>query len=462
MQANKRDHYSESSAPPSQMKELFSHIRTFRRYPKGYRAIHLHFSVLDRLHRQPHHRRAVATAFNKLIAPYEGKLFWEKNFDLFFVCKNCPHSKLEQAKLDALRAVSDSPVLKKIIETSHDDEICDWYDMSSEYDKFYNMVNNFLRNKNLDNSGELSEAPNLQSLMASLDPDKKDKKYSDKDHADKNHADKNQSKKIKTSVTIKERTVPDYEHIFPKKSDPSMGPIQLDKLERNIQTMDIYSLVEEQNICVVVENVPPEIIFTKKYISLSEVNNSILPGYKIAGDKWLFQRLTETFDIKLMQNLVDHESFPENVLSINMNVSTIFTKEFDRFIEKQKILSDHPMILEISLFDIMSDLTEYYKAAEKLDRLGCKICICKMDIQSLYVLDRELINVDFLKIRWNKNYLSRLNRIEKEKVSRAIKAQGKMRVVLSDCDTPDAIMFGYDLGIVMYQGFYIDNLQGLT
>ncbi len=186
-----------------------------------------------------------------------------------------------------------------------------------------------------------------------------------------------------------------------------------------------------------------------------------MPGYAISGDKWLFQRLTETFDTKLMQALVDYESFPENVLSINMNVSTISTKAFDKFIAKQKSLSDHPLIVEITLFDIMSDLTAYFSAQEKLDRLGCKICICKMDIQSLYVLDRELINVDFLKIRWNKNYDRSLNATEKQRISDAIQAQGKMRVVLSDCDSKEAIRFGSELGIVMFQGFEIDNLQGL-
>ena len=146
-------------------------------------------------------------------------------------------------------------------------------------------------------------------------------------------------------------------------------------------------------------------------------------------------------------------------MPINMNVSTISTKAFDKFIAKQKSLSDHPLILEITLFDIMSDLTAYFRAQEKLDRLGCKICICKMDIQSLYVLDRELINVDFLKIRWNKSYDRSLNATDRQRISEAIQTQGKMRVVLSDCDSRDAIRFGNEMGIVMFQGFEIDKLQ---
>jgi len=139
-----------------------------------------------------------------------------------------------------------------------------------------------------------------------------------------------------------------------------------------------------------------------KYYSLKEINKSVLPDYNIEGDKWLFQRLTKTFDIKMMKTLVEYQSFPDHFLSINMNVASILTKEFDQFIAKQKQMSEMPIILEKSLFDIMSDLAEYYIAQAKLKSLDCKICICRMDIQSLYVLDRELINVDFLKIRWNK------------------------------------------------------------
>lgn len=444
MQAPKKDLYAESSAPPSQIEDLYDHIRTFRRFPKGYRAIHLNFSVLDRLHRQPHHRRAIATAFNKLIAPYEGKLFWMHNFDLFFVCKNCPHTKLESAKFDALRAVDDSPVLKQIIESSQDDEICIWYDLATDYEGFYTLVEKLRRNINSGIEEDSNDNQNLKSLMAGLDPE----------------VPKSEAPVVRKKKPVQEQNaVPEYDHLFSESISPSIGPMELDKLERNISNMDMFSLINEQNICVVMDDMAPQIVFTKKYISLNEVNEAILPGYNISGDKWLFQRLTETFDQKLMKSLIAYKSFPDNVLSINMNVSTIATKEFDKFVEQQKSLSEHPLVLEITLFDIMSDLTAYFKAQEKIERHGCKICICKMDIQSLYVLDRELINVDFLKIRWNKKYLGSISKSAKEKVINAVKSQGKMRVVLSDCDSKEAIRFGKDLGIVMYQGFEIDKLQ---
>ncbi|MBT6031540.1 MAG: hypothetical protein HOH19_03115, partial [Kordiimonadaceae bacterium] len=132
--------YSESSQTPNQSEELFEFIRSIRRYSKDYRVIHMHFSILDRLHQQPHHRRIIATSFNKLINSYEGKIFWLQNFDFFFICKGCTLTQLEQVKIDALRAVEDSPILKQIISQNKDDELCDWYDLGIDYERFLSLV----------------------------------------------------------------------------------------------------------------------------------------------------------------------------------------------------------------------------------------------------------------------------------------------------------------------------------
>jgi EAL domain-containing protein (putative c-di-GMP-specific phosphodiesterase class I) len=319
---------------------------------------------------------------------------------------------------------------------------------ATEYSVFYTLVENLF---NSDGELDIAQSDNkknsLESLILNSENIKKEPQVVSND----------------TKIQKKtERTLPDYDTILSKNVLPPMGPMQLDKLERNVLNIDIFGLISEQNICVIVDKSAPEVIFTKRYISQIEVNKALLPGFNIAADKWLFQRLTKTFDLKIMQSLVDNKNFPTGVLSINMNVSTIFTKKFDGFIVKQKQLSKNPLIVEIPLFDIMSNLTEYFKAQEKLTKLGCKICISKMDIQSLYILNRELINVDFIKIHWHKSYKRTLGIEEKDKIINAIKAQGKMRVVLSDCDSQEALEFGNQIGIVIYQGFEVDKLQSLS
>ncbi|MCC3861911.1 hypothetical protein [Pseudemcibacter aquimaris] len=444
MSTTEKNVYAESSEAPDQLEDLIGYIRSIRRFPKGFTALQLHFSVLDRLHQQPHHRRLIAQSFNNIVNAHEGKLFWTKNFDLFVVCKQCPEIKLEKAQMLAIRAVEEAEIMKNLIETGREASLCKTYKLSMDYDDFLETIEAMHRNKEqLDNPGN---QPTLQTLMADID------KPIDQDKPEDKPA---------VIVEPKKKTVPLYEHVFPGHVDPPMGPMELDKLERNLQTMDMFNLIREQNVCVVMDGISPEVIYTKKFVSMSEVNESVLPGYQLAGDKWLFQRLTSTLDYRLMQALIDYSSFPAGVLSINMNVSNVLTKEFDKFISEQKKFSDKPMILEFSLFDIMSDLSEYYVAQKKIEQLGLKICICKMDIQSFYILDRSLMNVDFLKISWKKSYLHSLDTSERERIIQAIKEQGKMRVVLSECDTHDAIKYGSDLGIVMFQGFEVDRRQGI-
>ncbi|NOZ42122.1 MAG: hypothetical protein GXP02_03005, partial [Alphaproteobacteria bacterium] len=87
--------YKESSAPPCQVDELMSAMRQVKRHPADYRGIHMHFSLMDRSHKQPYHRRAIATAFNKLVQKKNGQLFWTRNFDVVFICKHCSLAELD-------------------------------------------------------------------------------------------------------------------------------------------------------------------------------------------------------------------------------------------------------------------------------------------------------------------------------------------------------------------------------
>ena len=41
----------------------------------------------------------------------------------------------------------------------------------------------------------------------------------------------------------------------------------------------------------------------------------------------------------------------------------------------------------------------------------------------------------------------------------AIERCGKSRVIFARCDSPEAVRFGYDLGITLFQGRFIDSLM---
>ncbi|VAV87702.1 hypothetical protein MNBD_ALPHA02-947 [hydrothermal vent metagenome] len=428
----------ESSATPCQVDDLMSAMQDIKRHPKGYRAIHIHFSLLEREHKQPYHRRAIATAFNKLVHHKNGQLFWTSYFDVVFICKGCSLTELDTAFLAARRVVEDSPLLKEYIEAERDDALCDWYDLKEDLDRFMGMAATL---KTHVEEGD-SASPSLKAMISSLSV-----KLAD--------VEETLSPAQDTEVTR-----PLYDPIARKKTRNPMGPIQLDQLERNLMNMEIFQMMADQTAYVIVGAATAQPIFVEHYISVTEIKRKLLPTYDIDADKWLFQRLTRTFDIKLMQGL-PRITLPRNqVISININVETIFTPAFDKFMSEFKALNDQPLILEMALFDVISDIQKYYDAREKLASLGCRISLDAIDVQSLAVMDRGLLAVDFLKVYWKSDYKRLLGGPQEQKIISAIKSHGSTRIILSHCDTEAALKFGQAVGIHMYQGFIIDKKFG--
>jgi len=446
MLPNKQDLYNESSAPPDQIEELMRHIRSFKRRPKGYRALHLHFSLLDRLHQQPQNRREIAKAFINLVQKYDGQLFWTSRFDLYVVCKNATTQDIDSAVLDARRAVENSPVMQEYTNAGRDAELCDWYDMAEAYDDFAAHVEKVYAKADEPEETPEAKSPSLKSMVQDL------KKLTE------DAEDEPAPKPKKKAPT----TVPRYDLVFKKETTPAMGPMELDKLERNLANIDMSRLISEQDTCVVVGNAPPQIVFTERFISTKEISDKVLPGYDLMADKWLFLRLTRSFDQKMMSDLLDGDLPVDKTISINMNVETILSPDFDKFAKKYNAKTTQPLILEVQLADIMSDLKGYYTAVQKIKKVGFKISLDAIDVQAIAALNREILDVDFLKVRWHKDYKTSLSSDLKQEIISAIRGHGKMRMILCHCDSEDAIQFGQEVGIHMYQGHLIDKLRGLS
>ncbi|MCF8473367.1 MAG: hypothetical protein K9G26_01615 [Emcibacter sp.] len=434
--------YMESSASPDQLDELMTAMRSVKRHPQGYSGLHLNFSLLDREHKQPYHRRIIATAFNKLIKSHDGQIFWTRHFDLIFICKDCSNAQLDIAILAARRAVEDSPVVKEYIDAGRDDALCDWYDLNKDMDQFMKMVENL----KITSETEQPKVSNLKSMVDKL-----------KDNISNDPIPQKPFLSSPSSSPKESATVSSYIPKSQRDNNTPMGPMQLDQLERNLVNMDIFRMMANQTAYVIVGDSNPQPIFVEHFIAVAEIKKSLLPNYNMHADKWLFQRLTRSFDNKLMQILPEKNMVQGQVVSININVETIFTPEFDKFITKFKRLHHQPLILEMALFDVISDIQKYFDARDKLTNLGCRICLDAMDVQSLAVLDREILAVDFLKISWKPNYKNLIGGPMEKKIIAAIEAQGKMRIILCHCDTKEALDFGKSVGIHMYQGFLIDK-----
>ncbi|NOZ42123.1 MAG: EAL domain-containing protein, partial [Alphaproteobacteria bacterium] len=330
--------------------------------------------------------------------------------------------------------------VKQYIAAGHDDDLCDWYDLDQDLDRFLKMIGHLKDPV----EQKLSVAPSLKSMVNDLKDQLSDR-------------DDNSEPQPQPAEVLVSRYIPRSQQDI---AVVPMGPVQLDQLERNLINMEIFRMMADQPAYVIVGKSKPQPIFVEYYISVEEIRKKLLPGYDMLADKWLFQRLTRTFDRKLLQALIEKDLPPGQAISVNINVETVFTPVFDDFISKLRTGRNQPLIFEMQLFDVISDIQKFYDARDKLARAGCRISLDAMDINALMVLDRELLEVDFLKIGWNADYKMLLGGPMEDKIISAIAAQGKMRIILCHCDTEDALEFGKAVGIHMYQGFLTDKKFG--
>lgn len=436
--------HAERSAPTCQMAELHSDLRQNQRHAQGRYAVLLRYSVLDRLFQQPYQRRMIATAFNKFVHSGDIQLYWRPNFDLYVVQSGKKKVNFEALIIDAQRAVEEDGFVRSVKGDIKNDTLYRWYDLEEDMLTFISEIHQICKNP--------IERKNMFSPL--------NKTSANDLKAGKPAKVSQETARSSSSVQQdnKAPTIAEFRSISNVPIKKHMGPMQLDQLERNLVNVDIVDMLKEQNICVILPNVPPEIIFTEKYISVEKLAKKLLPDYNLMGDLWLFQRLTETFDRKLLSSGFEKTIVQDQVMSINCNVSSVMSRSFDHFIVKYKMNHSTPLILEFRLFDILAHIGKYFEMREKLKKLGCRVCIEFMDLRAIGVIDRKITNVDFIKIPWNKQCKQIISGALGEEIKSNINAQDKMRIIMIHCDSLEAITFGQSLGIRIFQGFYVDKL----
>ena len=73
-------------------------------------------------------------------------------------------------------------------------------------------------------------------------------------------------------------------------------------------------------------------MFQELYVSIPDLQQTVLPEYDLGSNKWLFQHLTQTLDTRMLSMLMrNDDSTISSSFSINLNVSTILSPQFLNF-----------------------------------------------------------------------------------------------------------------------------------
>ena len=134
--------------------------------------------------------------------------------------------------------------------------------------------------------------------------------------------------------------------------------------------------MRRQSICAVAGTYLPRPVFMQLFISIGELARQVLPDINLAANRWLFQHLTETLDLRVLKLLTQaddqdlHSSF-----SVNLNVSTLLSREFTKFYTSLRTGARGMIVLELQLIDIYSDVANYMFARDFVRERGYRICV---------------------------------------------------------------------------------------
>ena len=236
----------------------------------------------------------------------------------------------------------------------------------------------------------------------------------------------------------------------------------LDRLENGLAQADLSNHVRWQRVCAIVGDAPPRPVFTEIYVSIPELRETIAPRIDLTVNRWLFQHFTETLDRRVLSYL-NREGVrtSKDGFSINLNVQTILSETFLRFEQVLAAGTHGTVVLELRLEDVFADLDAYVFARDYVRQRGYRLCIDALDADTLMLVDRARLGADLVKLFWAQDLPARMSTGEGAALAQRLRAGEGSRTVLARCDSPQAVTLGQDLGITMFQGRHVDDLQDI-
>ncbi|MBL6946567.1 MAG: EAL domain-containing protein [Rhodospirillales bacterium] len=393
---------------PSQENLLLDYVRRLEKHQEGRLAVHIRLSGLRPFNRREHHVRVAADSFEPLVKALQGQLFILKNSDLFFIYKFEARGDVDIAIQKIRYLFSDDPYLAD--EEDDQKKFAHHFDVQSEFDKILRFA---------------------QSM------------------ADEEKRGASASRQRQTGrAALKSRQT----------RGTSLTPDVLAKVEAALARADLSNLVRRQFVCGVTPKGVPEPAFSEFFISIRDLRETLLPGVNLAGNKWLFQHLTESLDRRMLSMLSKTDQITiSGDISFNLNVSTILSPDFLAFDDNITASRRGSLVVEIDKTDIFADLGAYLFARNFVQQRGYRICIDGLTYQTMVLLDRERLGADFVKLVWDSEMVDGGDDMQ-ERVRAMVRRAGQSRVVMCRCDDREAIDFGQAVGIQFFQGRQVETL----
>jgi EAL domain-containing protein (putative c-di-GMP-specific phosphodiesterase class I) len=388
----------QAERPTSHESLLLDYAQRLARRRAGRRALHVHLSRLRPENRRDQHLRIAKNAFQTLFQSYEGELFTLRNADMVFVTRLASREEM-QALIDKFRPLfGDDPASQS---TDPARPFCTFYDLENEYEAFLKLAETFEAQRFAGQAGPTMHEPPLEPLR----------------------------------------------------------PEELAHVDRALAQADITSLVRRQPVCAVLPGAPPHPVFSELYVSIADLRRLIAPTVDLASSRWLFQHLTETLDRRMLAAIAGLPEWKSGMrFSINVNISTLLSDAFIAFMESVGSAERRTLVVEVQMFDLAADTSDFFLARDFLRARGHKICLDGITPLNAGLLDIGRLGVDMVKVVWSPEMADPAMTQRRSEIAGLVRRIGEARVILCRCGDAAAVEAGHTLGVSLFQGRHVDSL----
>jgi EAL domain-containing protein (putative c-di-GMP-specific phosphodiesterase class I) len=234
---------------------------------------------------------------------------------------------------------------------------------------------------------------------------------------------------------------------------------KLAHIEHDLNKADLSRVLRRQSICVVTPEYDIRKIFDEYYINISHLRHMLHTEADFFSNPWLFKYLTQLLDDRMLDMLIMSPArYLDSPVSINFNVGSLLSKKFLEFDAIVKPAFKTSIVIEIQISDVFNDMSAFIAARNVLRNLGYKMCLDGLTSMNIIHIDRERLGFDLAKLQWNADLGVDLNKEENKPILQAVKNCGANRIILSRCDTRQAVSYGQVLGINLFQGRFLDRV----
>jgi len=182
----------------------------------------------------------------------------------------------------------------------------------------------------------------------------------------------------------------------------------------------------------------------RRYLSISEITATLAPGHSAQADAWLFRRLTRVLDRRMLALLsAPHELRGAGPFSLNLNVGSMLSPEFLRFDAVLPGALRGRVVLDMQPADVLADPAAFAFARGFAHARGYRLLLRGVTATLLPLLCLPRMELDLVQLRWSP---------ELSKIAPALLEAGATEWVLSQTDGPNALQWGRDHGIALFQG----------